>query len=172
VAGLALALAKKAGARVIVTSSSEEKLKAAKQAGADAGINYTNTDWEGLVRAAAGEGGIDLVLDHSGASTIPTDIRLVRPGGRVVFLGATTGADAKINLREVFFRQVQLIGTTMGSPREFTDLFRFIAQHKLTPDVRHIFPLAQAAEAHRLMDAGKQYGKIVLEMPSSIQGDP
>jgi NADPH:quinone reductase-like Zn-dependent oxidoreductase len=164
VAVLALAFAKLAGARVIVTSSSEEKLQAAKQAGADAGVNYTQPDWEGHVRAAAGEGGIDLVLDHSGATTIPADVRLVRPGGRVVFLGATTGADVKLNLREVFFRQVQLIGTTMGSPREFAELFRFIALHRYTPEVRHVYPLAQAAQAHALMDQGKQYGKIVLEV--------
>jgi zinc-binding alcohol dehydrogenase/oxidoreductase len=165
VAVLALAFAKLAGARIIVTSGSEDKLKAALKAGAAAAINYQQDDWEGQVRAASGDAGIDLVLDHSGALTIPADVRLVRPGGRVVFLGATTGAELKLNLREVFFRQVQLIGTTMGSPREFADLFRFIALHRYAPDVRHIFPLAQAAEAHGLMEAGKQYGKIVLEMP-------
>lgn len=165
VAGLALAFAKRAGARVIVTSGSEDKLRAARAEGADAAVNYRSDDWESQVRAAAGEGGIDLVLDHSGAHTIPAAVRLVRPGGRVVFLGATTGVEPKLNLREAFFRQVNLLGTTMGSPREFADLLRFIALHRYAPEVRHRYPLSDAAGAHALMAAGRQYGKIVLEIP-------
>jgi NADPH:quinone reductase-like Zn-dependent oxidoreductase len=164
VAGLALAFAKRAGARAIVTSGSDEKLRAAQDAGADSAVNYRTDDWEGQVRAAAGEGGIDLVLDHSGAQTIPAAVRLVRPGGRVVFLGATTGMELKLNLREAFFRQVSLLGTTMGSPREFAELLRFITLHRHMPEVRHLFPLSDASGAHALMAAGRQYGKIVLEI--------
>jgi zinc-binding alcohol dehydrogenase/oxidoreductase len=164
VAGLALIFAKRAGARVLVTSSGPQKLKDALAQGADVAINYTAPDWEQQVREAAGPGGIDLVLDHSGAETIPAAIRLVRAGGRIVFFGATTGAQTTLSLRDVFFKQVHLIGTTMGSPREFEALFRFIGQTRFAPDVRHVYPLDQVVAAHSLMEAGGQYGKIVLEI--------
>jgi NADPH:quinone reductase-like Zn-dependent oxidoreductase len=164
VAGLALAFAKRAGARVIVTSSGAQKLKDALAAGADAAVNYTAGDWEQQVREAAGPAGIDLVLDHSGAQTIPAAIRLVRAGGRIAFFGATTGPQVTFSLRDVFFKQVRLIGTTMGSPREFEALFRFIAHTGFQPDLRHVYPLDQAVAAHSLMEAGGQYGKIVLEV--------
>ena len=162
VAGLALLFAKRAGARVIVTSGSADKLAKARAQGADAAINYGDADWEQQVRAAAAPEGIDLVLDHSGEKTLPAAVRLVRPGGRVVFLGVTTGTDLRLNIRDLFFHQVHLIGTTMGSPREFAALFRFIAQQQLTPQVQHVFPLAKAGEAHSLMERGGQFGKIVL----------
>lgn len=164
VAGLALAFGKRAGARVIVTSSGPQKLKDALAQGADAAINYTAPDWEQQVREAAGPGGIDLVLDHSGAQTIPAAIRLVRHGGRIVFLGATTGPQVTFSLRDVFFKQLHLIGTTMGSPREFEALFRFIGNTRFTPDVRHIFRLEDAGAAHSLMEAGGQFGKIALQI--------
>ena len=164
VAGLALAFAKQAGVRVIVTSSSDEKLAKAKAQGADLGVNYSEESWETKVREFAGNDGIDLVLDHSGEKTLPAGLRLVRTGGRIVFLGATTGPQLVLNLREAFFKQVHLIGTTMGSPREFGALFRFIDHHRLVPEVNHTFPLADAADAHRLMEDGGQYGKIMLEI--------
>ena len=164
VAGLALAFAKRAGARIIVTSSGAQKLKDALAAGADVAINYTASDWEQQVREAAGPGGIDLILDHSGAQTIPAAIRLVRAGGRIVFFGATTGPQVTFSLREVFFKQVHLIGTTMGSPREFEALFRFISHTRYQPDVKHVYRLEQAAAAHSLMESGGQFGKIALEL--------
>jgi NADPH:quinone reductase-like Zn-dependent oxidoreductase len=164
VAGLALAFAKRAGARAIVTSSGAQKLKDALATGADGAVNYTAGDWEQQVREAAGPAGIDLVLDHSGAQTLPAAIRLVRPGGRIVFFGATTGPQVTFSVRDVYFKQIHLIGTTMGSPREFEALFRFVAQTRYQPDLRHVFPLDQAAAAHSLMEAGGQYGKIVLQV--------
>jgi NADPH:quinone reductase-like Zn-dependent oxidoreductase len=162
VAGMALLLAKGAGARVLVTSSSDDKLAKARAQGADGAVNYRGERWEDEVRALAGEPGIDLVLDHSGEKTLPAAARLVRPGGRVVFLGATTGTELRLNIRELFFKQVHLIGTTMGSPREFEALFRQVREARLVPEVQHVFPLAEAARAHELMEAGGQYGKIVL----------
>jgi zinc-binding alcohol dehydrogenase/oxidoreductase len=164
VAGLALALAKGAGARVLVTSSSAQKLKDAEAAGADGGANYAAPDWEDQVRRLAGADGIDLVMDHSGAQTIPAALRLVRPGGRIVFFGATTGPQVTFGLRDAFFKQVHLIGTTMGSPREFDALFRYIAHSRYVPEVRHAYPLDEAPAAHTLMENGGQFGKIVLEM--------
>ncbi|MCZ6841723.1 MAG: zinc-binding dehydrogenase [SAR324 cluster bacterium] len=164
VAGMALMIAKKAGARVIVTSSSEDKLAKAIQQGADFAFNYTDESWEQQVREMAAPDGIDLVLDHSGEQTLPADLRLLRTGGRITFLGATTGSQLILNLREAFFKQVHLIGTTMGSPREFRDLFRFVEQHRLEPEINHVYGLAEASDAHRLMEEGRQFGKIMLEI--------
>jgi zinc-binding alcohol dehydrogenase/oxidoreductase len=162
VAGFALLFAKGAGARVIVTSSSPDKLAKARAQGADGAVNYRDEDWEEQVRQLAGADGIDVVLDHSGEKTLPAAVRLVRPGGRVVFLGATTGVDLRLNVRELFFRQVSLLGTTMGSPREFAAMLRFVSHSRLVPEVNHVFPLAQAPEAHGLLESGGQFGKIVL----------
>jgi zinc-binding alcohol dehydrogenase/oxidoreductase len=162
VAGLALAFAKRAGARVIVTSGSAQKLRDAQALGADAGVDYTAPDWQEQVRKAAGHDGIDLVLDHSGAQTVPAALHLVRPGGRIVCFGATTGPQVTLPLRDLYFKQVHLIGTTMGSPREFEALMRFVDHTRFVPDVRHVYPLDQTPAAQTLMEAGGQFGKIVL----------
>jgi zinc-binding alcohol dehydrogenase/oxidoreductase len=162
VAGFALLFAKGAGARVIVTSSSAEKLAKARAQGADGAVNYREENWEEQVRDLAGADGIDLAVDHSGEKTLPAAVRLVRPGGRVVSLGVTTGAELHANLRDLFVHQVHLIGTYMGSPREFAAMLRFVRQAHIVPEVNHVFPLAQAPQAHALMEAGGQYGKIVL----------
>jgi len=162
VAGMALTFAKRAGVRVIVTSSSEEKLESARKQGADFAANYTDDQWENRVRTFANAGGIDLVLDHTGEKTLPAALRLVRSGGRIVFLGATTGTQMVLNLRDAFFKQVHLVGTTMGSPREFQAMVRFVEHHRIPLEMHHTYPLAEAAEAHRFMDGGRQYGKIVL----------
>ncbi len=162
VAGFALLFAKRAGARVIVTSSDDAKLARARAQGADAAVNYRHETWEAAVREAAGSAGIDVVLDHSGEKTLPAAVRLVRPGGRVVFLGATTGVELRLNIRELFIHQVHLIGTTMGSPREFAAMLRFVEHHRIVPEVHHRHPLAEAAQAHALLEAGGQYGKVVL----------
>ena len=164
VAGFALTFAKAAGARVIVTSSSPDKLKKAKEQGADFGANYRDERWEQYVRDYAGQNGIDLVLDHSGEKTIPAAVRLVRPGGRVVFLGVTTGDNLSIGLRQIYFKQLSLIGTTMGSPREFQALCHFMDLHQVRPEINHVYPLEEAAAAHKLMESGGQYGKIMLKM--------
>lgn len=164
VAGMALEFAKRAGVRVIVTSSSDDKLAKATAQGAHLAVNYTDEQWEAKVREFSGNGGVDLVLDHSGEQTLPAALRLVRTGGRIVFLGATTGPQMVLSLRDAFFKQVHLIGTTMGSPREFQALFRFVDHHGLLPEIHHTFPLAQAADAHRLMESGGQYGKVMLEI--------
>ena len=164
VAGFALMFAKAAGARVIVTSSSREKLDRALAQGADGAVDYTEDLWEEKVRDLAGPWGIDMVLDHSGEATLPAATRLVRPGGSVVFLGVTTGVELRLNIRDLFFRQVNLKGTYMGSPREFQAMMQFVAQNRLRPEVHHVYKLAEAARAHAFMEAGAQYGKIILEI--------
>ena len=162
VAGLALAFAKGVGARVIVTSSSDDKLAKAREQGADAAINYRQDDWERQVKDIAGPAGVHLVVDHSGAETVPAGLRLVQHGGRVVYLGLTTGETVALNLRPILWKQVHLISTLMGSPREFEDMVRWIAATAYTPEIFHTFPLADAPAAHELMASGGQYGKIML----------
>jgi len=167
VAGFALAFAKAAGARVIVTSSSPEKLKKAKEQGADFGVDYRDERWEQQVRDYAygnGAPGIDLVIDHSGEKTIPAAIRLARPGGRIAFLGVTTGENLTIGLRQLYFKQLTLIGTTMGSPREFQAMCQFVNLHQIRTEVHHVYPLDDVAAAHRLMESGAHYGKILLKI--------
>lgn len=164
VAGMALLFAKAAGARVIVSSSSAGKLEKARTQGADHGVNYTEEGWEEELRKRAAPEGIDLVLDHSGEKSLPAAARLVRPGGRIVFFGVTTGTELKLNIRELFFRQIHLIGTTMGSPREFEALFRFVDHNRIVPEIHHVYPLEEASQAHELMERGEQFGKIILRM--------
>lgn len=164
VAGWALTFATTAGARALVSSSSDEKLAKAAARGAGGGVNYTRPEWEAELRALAGEDGIDLAVDSAGARSLPSALRAVRTGGRVVFLGVTSGADMALNLRDMFYQQVHLVGTTMGSPREFAAMSRFVRLHRLVPEVHAVYPLREAAAAHALMEAGGQFGKIVLEI--------
>jgi zinc-binding alcohol dehydrogenase/oxidoreductase len=164
VAGWALAFARAAGARVLVSSSSDEKLAKAAARGADGGVNYTRAEWERELAALAGEDGVDLVLDTAGARSLPAALRAVRVGGRVVFLGVTSGAELTLNVRDMFYKQVHLVGTTMGSPREFAAMCRFVRLHRLVPEVHAVYPLARAAAAQAAMEAGVQFGKIVLEV--------
>ncbi|MBI3994064.1 MAG: zinc-binding dehydrogenase [Candidatus Lambdaproteobacteria bacterium] len=164
VAGFALAFAKGAGARVIATSSSDDKLRLAREQGADLVFNYRDEAWESQVKEAVGADGIDLAIDHAGARSIPACLRLVRFGGRVVYLGLTTGETIELNLRPPMWKQAHLIGTLMGSPREFEQMLQWMRVQRYVPEIRHVFPLAEAAKAHAFMEAGKQFGKIMLHI--------
>lgn len=160
----AMQIARQLGARVIVTSSSDEKLEMAKKLGAEGGVNYTNPDWGKEVVGFSGGSGPDVVIDSAGGETLETSVRIIRPGGRIVFYGATTGLARNLDLYRFFFKQLTMMGTTMGSPREFAALVRMYAEAKLTPVVDRVFPLEEAPEAHRRMANAGQFGKIVLSM--------
>lgn len=159
----ALQFAVAAGAQVWVTSSSTEKLARAKTLGATGGVNYRDADWPAILQAAAG-GLFDVVLDSAGGAGFGPVIEVTRPGGRIVFFGATTGNPPGLDLRKCFFRQLTLLGTTMGSPADFAGMTAFVAQHKITPVVDRVFPLADTEQALRHMEAGAQFGKIVVQM--------
>jgi NADPH:quinone reductase-like Zn-dependent oxidoreductase len=163
VSTFALFLALQVAAKVIVTSSSDEKLERARALGAVAGVNYTAGDWAEEVRSLTDGKGVDLVVDSVG-STWPDSIRCLRRGGRLVVFGATGGAESTLSARDVYSGQVSILGTTMGSPREFAGLLDAIERGTWTPAIDSVRPLGEAATAHERMDAGSHFGKLVLEI--------
>lgn len=162
VATFAVSLAHQAGARVFVTSSAQEKIERAKELGAEDGVDYTAGDWVAEVQGLAG-GGVDVVVDSVGG-TWPDSLRCLRPGGRAVVFGATAGTHVDLEVRPFFRGQLSLLGTTMGSPREFIALLGAIERGSWSPVIDSVRPLAEAAAAHARMEAGLQFGKLVLEV--------
>jgi zinc-binding alcohol dehydrogenase/oxidoreductase len=161
VATLALQIARAAGAIVIVTSSSQAKLDRAGELGADLGINYKAEDWEKIVLERT-RGGADVIIDSVGKETWGKALRALRPGGRLVTFGATTGRATEVDIRHVFWNHISILGTTMGSPREFAAMLALYEAGRLRPVVDSVFPLRDTSAAHRRMDEAQQFGKIVL----------
>jgi NADPH:quinone reductase-like Zn-dependent oxidoreductase len=161
VSTFAVSLASQAGARVLVTSSSEEKIARAKDLGAEAGLDYTSGDWAAEVRELTGGVGVDVVLDSVG-TTWPDSLRCLRPGGRLVAFGATGAAPAQIEPRALYGGQLSLLGTTMGSPREFADLLAAFDRGAWVPVVDSVRPLEDAPAAHERLEEGAHFGKLVL----------
>jgi zinc-binding alcohol dehydrogenase/oxidoreductase len=160
VATMAVGLAAAVGAKVTVTSSSREKIDRAVELGASGGVLYHDDGWPEGAREAAG-GGFDVVLDSVG--TWAASLRALRPGGRLVVLGASRAELAEIAVRPYFFGQYDLLGTTMGSPQDFTGLLRLMAQYRVPPPViDRAFDLDQAAQAHEHLESGAGFGKTVL----------
>src|SRR5574341_1120581 len=143
VAMFALQIAKQLGARVFVTSGSDEKLARARELGAEGGANYKNADWGKTITELTG-GGPNVVIDSAGGDALETAVKIIKPAGRIVFYGATTGL-AKIDLYRCFFKQLTLMGSTMGSPREFAAVLKLYSEGKLHPAIDQVFPLAEAA---------------------------
>jgi len=163
VATFALHLARSAGCRVLVTSSSGEKLARAAELGADGGVNYTTEDWVGQVRELAGGRGVDIVVDSVG-TTWPDSVACLRPGGRLVVFGGTGGGKVELAVRSVTAGQISLVGTTMGSPRDFAGLLAAVTHQGWTPVIDSVRPLAEAASAHAREEGGGHFGKLVLEI--------
>lgn len=163
VATFALHIARAAGARVIVTSSSEEKIAHAREMGAAGGVLYTQPDWVADAKALAGPRGIDVVVDSVGA-TWPDSIAALRPGGRMVAFGGTGGRSAELQVRAVTTGQVDVLGTTMGSPREFAQLLAAVEAQTWVPTIDSVRPLGEAAAAHAREEAGQHFGKLVLDI--------
>lgn len=157
----ALQFAVAAGAEVWVTSSSPEKIARARTLGARGGMNYRDADWPAALQKQAG-GLFDVIIDSAGGEGFGKLIELTRPGGRIAFFGATTGNPPSLDLRKSFFRQISLLGTTMGSPADFAGMTAFVAAHRIAPVVDRVFPLAATEDALRHMEASAQFGKIVL----------
>jgi zinc-binding alcohol dehydrogenase/oxidoreductase len=157
----ALQFAVAAGAQVWVTSSSPDKLARARALGAAGGVNYRDEGWGPALQSAAG-GMFDVIVDSAGGEGFDALIELTKPGGRIVFFGATRGNPSVLNLRKCFFRQINLLGTTMGSPADFAGLTDFVARHRLVPVVDRVFPLAETEQALRHMESAAQFGKVVL----------
>lgn len=154
-------LAAQAGARVLVTSSSDEKIERAKELGAEGGVNYATTqDWPAAVQEL---GPVDLALDSVG-STWQQCLDAVRPGGRVVVFGGTGGTEVTLQVRPFYFRQQSLHGTQLGSPRDFEGLLRMLAEASWRPVLDSVRPLAEAEAALDRMESGQHFGKLVLSI--------
>jgi zinc-binding alcohol dehydrogenase/oxidoreductase len=164
VATCALLIAKQSGARVLVTSSSDAKLERARALGADEGFNYQTTDWVKAAREATGGQGPDLIIDGTGGVTFDKALDAARPGGRIVSYGATTGATPELTVRRVFWKQLNILGSTMGSPEDFRSMLAFFSSGSVRPVVDRVFPLEDAARALEHMDRAAQFGKIVLRI--------
>ena len=162
VATCALLIAGRLGATVYVTSGSDAKLDAARGHGAAGGVNHQDPDWPKVLIAAMG-GRPDVVIDGAGGDTFNKALDLVKPGGRVVSYGATRGAVQNLEVRRIFWKQLNVLGTTMGSRRDFAAMLQLYADG-LRPIVDSVMPLEQAAQAHRRMEDGQQFGKIVLKI--------
>jgi NADPH:quinone reductase-like Zn-dependent oxidoreductase len=161
-----LQIAKLHGARVIALASSDAKLARATELGADAVIRSDQGDWPQRVRALpwVGKRGVDIVFEHVGKTTWPHSLALTRRGGTIVTCGASSGWDAPTDLRHVFFRQLQILGSTMGSKSHLFKVLELVEAGKLRPVVDRVLPLAEAAEAHRVVERREQFGKVVLHV--------
>ena len=161
----ALQLAKLAGAEVIVTSSSDEKLDHAGQIGADHAINYkTGNDVAQSAKDLTSGAGVDIVIDTVGAATWPIDFSAVRRGGKIVLCGIISGAEAVTNLQALYWNQLTIMGSTMGSNEDFRQMVKAVGAVKLRPVIDSVTPLENIAAAMGKMEAAEQFGKIVLEV--------
>jgi NADPH:quinone reductase-like Zn-dependent oxidoreductase len=163
VGSVAIQIAKLRGARVITTASSEEKLAKARDLGADETINYTQADWPKEVRRLTDRKGVDVVVEHTGAETWPGSISSLKNNGRLVTCGATSGFDARTDLRQVFYRHLTLLGSFMGSKAELLEAMKFVREGKIHGVVDRVLPLSEARQAHELIENRAQFGKIVLQ---------
>ncbi|CAN5714563.1 zinc-binding dehydrogenase [soil metagenome] len=160
VAILVLQFALAAGAQVYVTSGTDEKIERARQLGALGGVNYRTPDWDKQLRTQVE--GFELIIDSAGGDDFPKLLELALPGGRIATYGATQGNPKSIDLRRIFWKQLDLLGSTMGTAQDFAAMVQFVTDKQITPVIDTIFPLAQAEAAMRRMHAAEQFGKIVL----------
>lgn len=159
----ALQIAKHLGARVIATSSSDHKLTTAKTLGADLTLNHGTQDVVKETRALT-KTGADVVVDSVGEATWEKSLRALRPGGRLVTCGATTGPSVQLDLRKLFWFQWSILGSTMGSGGDFAAMMAVANQGKLTPVIDTVVPLAEGIKAYQRLERGEQLGKVVIEV--------
>jgi NADPH:quinone reductase-like Zn-dependent oxidoreductase len=162
VGSAAIQIGKFFGARVIATAGSDEKLAKARELGADYVINHKSQKIREEVRRITSKLGVDVVFEHVGAATWDDSLASLALAGRLVTCGNTTGYDAKIDLRFLFSRQLSLLGSYMGVKSELYTIMKLVAAGRLKPVVDRAFPLAEAAAAHAYLEAGQQFGKVVL----------
>jgi NADPH:quinone reductase-like Zn-dependent oxidoreductase len=158
----AIQIARLHGARVIATAGSAEKLARARELGAEDTIDYGTQDFVAEVRRLTDKRGVDVVFEHIGGDTFVKSIRAVRTGGRIVTCGATSGFTPQIDLRHVFFRQIEILGSTMGSKGDLLEVLDHVAAGRLKPVVHAVLPLSAAADAHRILENRAAFGKVVL----------
>jgi NADPH:quinone reductase-like Zn-dependent oxidoreductase len=157
-----LAIAKALGARTIVTSSSDAKLARATALGADVTVNHATGDVKAAVKEATDGHGADIVVDHVGEATWRTSLDVAAREGRIAVCGATSGPNPPAALHRVWWKQLTILGSTMGTRADFAGAYALIADGRARPVVDEVFPLDEIRAAHARLEAGEQLGKVVL----------
>ena len=160
-----LAIARALGAKTIVTSSSDAKLERARELGADAVVNHATGDVKAAVREATGGRGADVVVDSVGEATWRTSLDVAARDGRIAVCGATSGPNPPAALHRVWWKQLTILGSTMGTKADFEGAYELVASGRARPVVDEVVPLAEIRAAHARLEAGEQFGKIVLSIP-------
>ncbi len=166
VSSAAIQIAKHLGANVIATTSTPKKIEMAKELGADYVINYREMkDYSKYVFIElTNRHGIDIVIDNVGHATFPMSIKLLRPGGRIVTCGVTSGPFTKLNITDIFWKQLEIKGSTMGNQGEFREVMDLVLKGILNPIIDKVFPFEQARDAEKYLSEGNQFGKILLRI--------
>lgn len=161
----AIQIAKLVNARVLVTASKDEKLEKAKRLGADEGVNYASEDFSAAVKKITHPHGVDVIIDHTGTENWEKNLKILKPDGRLVLCGATSGPSASTDLARVFFRQLNIMGSTMGRQSDLLELLPLFDKGLLQPVVDRVFSLEDAQEAHRYLESRNSFGKVILTIP-------
>jgi NADPH:quinone reductase-like Zn-dependent oxidoreductase len=152
-----------AGLEVFATSGSEEKLERAKSLDITEGANYRRDGWAHELKAKS-DGGFDIIVDGAGGADLNQLVKLSKPGGRIGLYGGTNGTVPDFSPQPVFWKQLSILGSTMGSDRDFSEMLDFVARHQIRPVLDSVFDLADGATAFQRMVSGQQFGKIVLRI--------
>jgi zinc-binding alcohol dehydrogenase/oxidoreductase len=164
VATAALAIVKALGARAVVTSSSDDKLARALELGADATVNHADADVAARIKDATG-GGVDVVIETVGADTWTTSLSVTRPAARICVCGATSGPNPPASLHRIWWKQLTIYGSTMGTRADFEAVLDLVASGRAKPVIDSVFPLSETRAAHERLESGAQLGKVVLTIP-------
>ena len=164
VATASLAIVKALGARAVVTSSSDEKLERARELGADATVNHATEDVAARVKALT-DGGVHVVVETVGADTWTTSLSVARPAGRICVCGATSGPNPPASLHRMWWKQLTIYGSTMGTHEDFEAVLDLVVSGRAKPVIDAVYPLVETRAAHERLEAGAQLGKIVLTIP-------
>ncbi len=162
VALFALQFAEAVGAQLLVTSGSGDKLDKAMAMGATGGVLYSSGGWVDELKSMAGA--FDVIIDGAAGDGVNDLFDLAAPGGRVVFYGATRGNPSGVVARRIFWKQLNVLGSTLGSPEDFRAMIDFVRQHTIRPVVDRVFPFEEGEAAFRWMDDARQFGKIVIKI--------
>jgi NADPH:quinone reductase-like Zn-dependent oxidoreductase len=165
VATAALAIAKALGANVIATSASAAKRERARELGADAVVDHSGADVPDAVKEATDGAGVDVVVEHVGEATWQRSLQVARRGGRIVVCGATSGPNPPAALHRIWWKELEILGSTMGTKGDFEGAYELVASGRAKPVVDSVFDLHEARAAHERLEAGEQLGKVVLRIP-------
>lgn len=167
----AVQIAADAGAEVWATASSEEKLEYARELGADHTINYETDDFAEVILGETDGRGVDVVVDHIGEATWSNSIDAAAPGGRIVTCGATSGISPETNIPKVFWKQLSILGSTMGTPGEMDEVLSKVWEGTFEPRIRAVLPMSEIARAHEMIEDREGFGKVVVVPDSEYDAD-